>query len=215
MKHVFSSKWLFAAMLLFIGTQPASAQTLKEFFNSSEVPLTYLGVDFTQAKVFNDIAANAMDIRDRQFAAINQVIINEPKKYDFQKAFSKSTVTNDISFVNAKNAKIDAEKIIEANSADEMRFKKATIESIVKGYNFKGKKGIGLMFIMESMNKASAQGAMYVTLIDLASGKVLLTERMTAKAAGFGFRNYWAKTIAEVLKDIQKSEYKEWKANAG
>ena len=215
MKHVFSSKWLFAAMLLFIGTQPASAQTLKEFFNSSEVPLTYLGVDFTQAKVFNDIAANAMDIRDRQFAAINQVIINEPKKYDFQKAFSKSTVTNDISFVNAKNAKIDAEKIIEANSADEMRFKKATIESIVKGYNFKGKKGIGLMFIMESMNKASAQGAMYVTLIDLASGKVLLTERMTAKAAGFGFRNYWAKTIAEVLKDIQKSKYKEWKANAG
>ena len=215
MKHVFSSKWLFAAMLLFIGTQPASAQTLKEFFNSSEVPLTYLGVDFTQAKVFNDSAANAMDIRDRQVAAINQVIINEPKKYDFQKAFSKSTVTNDISFVNAKNAKIDAEKIIEANSADEMRFKKATIESIVKGYNFKGKKGIGLMFIMESMNKASAQGAMYVTLIDLASGKVLLTERMTAKAAGFGFRNYWAKTIAEVLKDIQKSEYKEWKANAG
>ena len=215
MKHVFSSKWLFAAMLLFIGAQPASAQTLKEFFNSSEVPLTYLGVDFTQAKVFNDIAANAMDIRDRQFAAINQVIINEPKKYDFQKAFSKSTVTNDISFVNAKNAKIDAEKIIEANSADEMRFKKATIESIVKGYNFKGKKGIGLMFIMESMNKASAQGAMYVTLIDLASGKVLLTERMTAKAAGFGFRNYWAKTIAEVLKDIQKSKYKEWKANAG
>ena len=215
MKHVFSSKWLFAAMLLFIGTQPASAQTLKEFFNSSEVPLTYLGVDFTQAKVFNDIAANAMDIRDRQFAAINQVIINEPKKYDFQKAFSKSTVTNDISFVNAKNAKIDAEKIIEANSADEMKIKKATIESIVKGYNFKGKKGIGLMFIMESMNKASAQGAMYVTLIDLASGKVLLTERMTAKAAGFGFRNYWAKTIAEVLKDIQKSEYKEWKANAG
>ena len=215
MKHVFSSKWLFAAMLLFIGTQPASAQTLKEFFNSSEVPLTYLGVDFTQAKVFNDIAANAMDIRDRQFAAINQVIINEPKKYDFQKAFSKSTVTNDISFVNAKNAKIDAEKIIEANSADEMRFKKATIESIVKGYNFKGKKGIGLMFIMESMNKASAQASMYVTLVDLASGKVLLTERMTAKAAGFGFRNYWAKTIAEVLKDIQKSEYKEWKANAG
>ncbi|HTN05840.1 hypothetical protein [Agriterribacter sp.] len=214
MKHVFSSKWLFAAILLLMGTRPVSAQTLKEFFNSSEVPLTYLGVDFTQSKVLNDIAANAMDIRDRQFAAINQVIVNEPKKYDFQKALSKSDVTNDVSFVNAKNAKIDAEKIIES-SADEVRFTKATIESIVKGYKFTGKKGIGLMFIMESMNKASAQASMYVTLVDLASGKVLLTERMTAKAAGFGFRNYWAKTIAEVLKDIQKSKYKEWKANAG
>ena len=215
MKQVLSLKWLLAIVFLLAGTQPLSAQTLKDFFNSSEVPLTYLGVDFTRAKVFNDIAANAMDIRDRQFAAINQVIVNEPKKYDFQKALSKSNVTNDISFVNAKNAKIDAEKIIESNSADEVRFTKATIESIVKGYKFAGKKGIGLMFIMESMNKASAQASMYVTFIDLASGKVLLTERMTAKAAGFGFRNYWAKTVYEVLDDIKKSKYKEWKANAG
>ena len=215
MKQVLSLKWLLAIVFLLAGTQSLSSQTLKEFFNSSEVRLTYLGIDFTQAKVFNDIAANAMDIRDRQFAAINQVIVNEPKKYDFQKALSKSNVTNDISFVNAKNAKIDAEKIIESNSADEVRFTKATIESIVKGYKFAGKKGIGLMFIMESMNKASAQASMYVTFIDIASGKVLLTERMTAKAAGFGFRNYWAKTVYEVLDDIKKSKYKEWKANAG
>ena len=215
MKQLLSFKWLFAIIFLIAGAQALSAQTLKEFFNSSEVPLTYLGVDFTRAKVFNDIAANAMDIRDRQFAAINQVIVNEPKKYDFQKALSKSSVTNDISFVNAKNAKIDAEKIIEANSADEVRFTKATIESVVKGYKFTGKKGIGLMFIMERMNKASAQASMYVTFIDLASGKVLLTERMTAKAAGFGFRNYWAKTVYEVLDDIKKSKYKEWKASAG
>ncbi|HRP55266.1 hypothetical protein [Agriterribacter sp.] len=215
MKQLPAFKWLFAAVFLLTGAQPLSAQTLKEFFNSSEVPLTYLGVDFTHAKVLNDIAANAMDIRDRQFAAINQVIVNEPKKYDFQKALSTSNVTNDISFVNAKNAKIDAEKIIESGSADEVRFTKATIESIVKGYKFTGKKGIGLMFIMESMNKASAQASMYVTFIDLSSGKVLLTERMTAKAAGFGFRNYWAKTVYEVLNDIRKSKYKEWKASAG
>jgi hypothetical protein len=215
MKRLLAFQWLFATIFLLAGAQPSAAQTLKEFFNSSEVPLIYLGVDFTHAKVLNDIAANAMDIRDRQFAAINQVIVNEPKKYDFQKAFSKSNVTNDISFVNAKNAKTDAEKIIESASADEVRFTKATIESIVKGYKFTGKKGVGLMFIMESMNKASSQASMYVTFIDLASGKVLLTERMTAKAAGFGFRNYWAKTVYEVLDDIKKTKYKEWKASAG
>lgn len=201
--------------LLFIMAvcQVASAQTLKDFFSSSEVPLTYLGVDFTQAKVLNEIAANAMDIRDRQFAAINQVIVNEPKKYDFQKAFSKTVVTNDISLTNEKNGKIDAEKIV---ATEEPKFTNVTIESIVKGYNFSGKKGIGLMFVMESMNKATATASMYVTLIDLSSKKVLLTERMTAKPAGFGFRNYWAKTIYEVLDDIKKSKYKDWKkANGG
>lgn len=215
MKRIFSLKWFFALLLLPAAAQPVSAQTLKEFFNSSEVPLTYLGVDFTQAKVLNDAVTNAMDIRDRQFAAINGVIVNEPKKYDFQKALSKTTVTNDLSFVNAKNAKVDAEKIMGSGDVKDDRFTKATIESIVKGYSFSGKKGIGLMLIMETMNKASVTASMYVTFIDLASGKVLLTDRMTAKAAGFGFRNYWAKTVDVVLKDIAKSKYKEWKAKAG
>lgn len=211
MKRTIKPLFMVLAIALFAGIQQISAQSLKEFFNSSEVPLTYLGVDFTHAKILNEIAANNMDIRDRQFPAINQVIVNEPKKYDFQKVFSKSTVTNDISQVNAKNAKIDAEKIIES-SPDALHLKKTDIDGIIKGYDFGGKKGIGLMFIMESMNKASAEAAMYVTLIDLSGRKVLLTERMTAKAAGFGFRNYWAKTVYEVLNEIKKSKYKEWQA---
>lgn len=215
MKRMFTLHYLMTFFMVLTGFQTLQAQSLKDFFNSSEVPLTYLGVDFTHAVVLNDIAANAMDIRDRQYAAINQVIVNEPKKYDFQKAFVKSAVTNDISLVNAKNAKIDAEKIIGSGDVKEDRFTKSTVESIVKGYSFPGKKGIGLMFIMETMNKASATASMYATLIDLSSGKVLLTERFTAKAAGFGFRNYWAKTVDAVLDQIEKSKYKEWKAKAG
>jgi hypothetical protein len=200
--------------ILLILSFSLKAQTLKEFFNSSEVPLVFLGVDFTHAKVLNDITANAMDIRDRQYAAINQVIVNEPKKYDFQKAFNKTNVTNDITQVVAKNSKIDAEKIVES-SADEVHLKPADVSAIVRSYNFSGKKGIGVMFIMETMNKASAQASMYVALIELPSGKVLLTERFTEKAAGFGFRNYWAKTIWAALEDIRKGKYKEWKSANG
>lgn len=200
--------------ILLILSFSLKAQTLKEFFNSSEVPLVFLGVDFTHAKVLNDITANAMDIRDRQYAAINQVILNEPKKYDFQKAFNKTNVTNDITQVVAKNSKIDAEKIVES-SADEVHLKPADVSAIVRSYNFSGKKGIGVMFIMETMNKASAQASMYIALIELSSGKVLLTERFTEKAAGFGFRNYWAKTIWAALEDIRKGKYKEWKSANG
>lgn len=211
MKRTITLTLLVFFTVLLAGVQQLPAQSLKEFFSSSEVPLTYLGVDFTHAKILNEATVNNMDIRDRQFPAINQVIVNEPKKYDFQKAFSKSTVNNDISFVNAKNAKIDAEKIAESSS-DAVHLKKTDIDAIIKGYDFGGNKGIGLMFIMESMNKASAEAAIYVTLVDMSGRKVLLTERMVAKAAGFGFRNYWAKTIFEVLDDIKKSKYKEWKA---
>ena len=214
MRSIFKGITTGLTAILLILSFSLKAQTLKEFFNSSEAPLVFLGIDFTHAKVLNDITANAMDIRDRQYAAINQVVVNEPKKYDFQKAFNKTNVTSDITQAVAKNSKIDAEKIVES-SADEVHLKPADVSAIVKSYNFSGKKGIGIMFIMETMNKASAQASMYVALIELPSGKVLLTERFTEKAAGFGFRNYWAKTIWAALEDIRKGKYKEWKSANG
>jgi hypothetical protein len=94
-----------------------------------------------------------------------------------------------------------------------LRLAKSDIESIVKGYNFEGKKGIGLMFIMESMNKSAKQGNMYVTFIDMASRKVLFTERMSGEAGGFGFRNYWVRPVSEVIEKIQKSKYKQWRSS--
>lgn len=214
MKSIFKSFVPGLFMILLVSPFALRAQTLKEFFNSSEVPLVYLGIDFTHAKVLNDITANAMDIRDRQYAAINQVVVNEPKKYDFQKAFSKTNVTNDINLTAEKNSKIDAGKIVESSS-NEVHLMPSDVDAIVKSYNFSGKKGVGVMFIMETMNKTSAQATLYVALIDLPSGKVLLTERFTEKAAGFGFRNYWAKTIWGALEDIRKEKYKEWKSANG
>jgi hypothetical protein len=200
------------AFFLVCGTlQSVMAQTAKDIFNSSETPITYLGIDFTNAKLIGDPGADAIDIRNRYFSSINEVVINEPKKYDLQKALEKSNVSNDLSFVRAKNEKVDADKIKSSSSSDANRFSKSTIEDIVKGYNFGGKKGVGLMFIMESMDKTAKQGSMYVTFIDMASRKVILTERMTGEAGGFGFRNYWVKPVSDVIEKIQKRKYKEWK----
>jgi hypothetical protein len=67
------------------------------------------------------------------------------------------------------------------------------------------------VFIVEGLNKPGAKGSMYVTFIDMATKKVLFSERMVGKAGGFGYKNYWAKSVFEVLEDIQKSKYKEWK----
>lgn len=191
----------------------ASAQSLKDFFNNAETPVTWLGIDFTQAKVLNEAAVTPTAIK-QNFAGINQLILNEPKKFFVDVAFNKPDISKDISFVNAKNDKVDPDKIVETSS-DEVRFKKETIESIVKSYSFGDKKGIGVMFIAEVLNKASVTGAFYVTIIDMGSRKVLLTERMTAKPAGFGFRNYWAKTVHEILKQIEKGKYNEWKSANG
>lgn len=200
---------LLASLFFVVNSQ---AQTLKEFFNNG-TPITYLGVDFTQARVIGEAVTDANDIRDRFFSSINNVIVGEPKKYDLAATF-RAQVTTDVDAVKKRNAAINTETIKSGNTADFNRLKPADIDKLVKGFDFGGKKGIGLLFVMDGMSKAEAAANVYVTLIDMSSKKVLLTDKVKGKAGGFGFRNYWVRPIYEVLKDINDHKYREWKQKA-
>ena len=188
------------------------SQTAKEVFNNSETPLTYLGIDFTKARLIDDAVANETDIRDRQFAAINEVVVNEPKKYDIKGAFHKSAIDHDLALVARRNSKINTETIKSTNTSDFSRLKESDILALVKGFDFENKKGVGILFVMEGMSKAEKAASIWVTLIDMKSKKVMLAERIESKvAAGFSFRNYWASSIKNLLDTIDKKKYKEWK----
>jgi hypothetical protein len=198
---------LLAATLSVVSTQ---AQTLKDFFSSSE-PLTYLGIDFTQARVIGEPVMDANDIRDRNFPAINAVVVNEPKKYDIAGAFHK-TVNTDLALVKEHNETTNTATLKSDNASDYNRLKQADVEKLIKSYNFNGKKGVGLLFVMDGMSKAEKAANVYVTLVDMGTKKVLLAEKIEGKAQGFGFRNYWAYTIHKVLEEVEKHKYKDWKA---
>jgi len=77
--------------------------------------------------------------------------------------------------------------------------------------------GVGLLFVMETMRKIDKKGdaAIWVTLVNMKTKKVLMTERIITKATGIGFRNYWASTIKEVIEEIDKKKYKEWRTKYG
>src|SRR5688572_24658962 len=123
MKRAVTFLWLVAIAGLL---QPVFSQSAKEIFNSG-TPITYLGVDFTQARLINDAGASATDLKEKHFPGINQVVINEPKKYDLEKAFKKP-ITNDISVTEKVNANIDADKIKSSSSSDESRLDEAAIQ---------------------------------------------------------------------------------------
>jgi len=197
-------------LLLCLINANSYGQTLKEFFKDKTIPLTYLGVDFTSATIQGE-TATANDIRDK-FEPINTVIVTEVKKYDVAGAFKRSTATNDLDMINKLNAGANVEKMKTINISDleKNMLKPEDVKKHVKAYDLSGKKGIGLVFVVDGMSKTNKEATMYVTLIDLAKKKVLLVERMTGKAQGFGLRNYWAYTIYKVLNDIEKHKYSDW-----
>ncbi len=215
MKNFLQLKWMLALLLISVTCSHLSAQNLKEVFSNTETPITYLGIDFTQARLIN-LSELPSDIRDRHYPAINDLIVNEPKKYDVAGAFNKSNINSDIGLVAKRNATINLEEMKSTNTADYNRLKSSDIDKLVSGFDFAGKKGIGLLFVMDGMSKANKGAGMWVTLVDMATKKVLLTEMIVGKTSiGFGFRNYWANPVEEVIKQIGKKKYKEWKASYG
>jgi hypothetical protein len=216
MKHVNRSLGLLLFSLIMGSLQPAQSQTLKEFFNDSNVPLFYLGIDFTKAKVIDDANANEEDIKERQYNGINELVITEAKKYDVKGAFHHSNIDHDLGYVNKRNTAVNAALIKSSSSSDFHRLNADSIAALVRGFDFGGKKGIGLLIVMEAMSKSEKSSSAWITFVDMGAKKVLMTERVEGKASmSFGFRNYWATTVKNLLEAIEKKKYNEWKTKYG
>ena len=229
MKRTQKLSWLFAFVLFFGSSTQIFSQTIKEFFSNGSTALTYLGIDYSKNKIINYPEGDVSDIKGRLYNSMNEVVINEmAKNYDITGAFGRSSgVTTDITGVTEKNEKINASEIMSSSTSDFNRFTASDIAGCVKTLNLKGKEGIGLVFIMEAMKKGEktiegkktkqekSYGAVWVTLIDMKTKKVLMTERMEEEATGFGFRNFWVSIIKKSITEIDKSAYKSWKNKYG
>ena len=207
----FFIKVLFSALLLFFITY-GKAQSLKEVYHNKYSGFIYLGIDFSKCKLLDK--GNPDDIKGRLYDEINQVILSENKKYNIAKSFNKLEIDYDISSVIKHNSRIKIDDIISFASSDFNRLTEADIVATVNELNFNGKKGIGLVFIVEAMKKSDEQSKMatWVTFIEMESNKILMTERVVSEVkGGFGFRNYWASGIKNLIDKIEEKKYDEWK----
>lgn len=202
----------FSVLLSCLAVQTLNAQKTKDVFNA-DTPLTYLGIDFTKVKIIGETNNPAWEIRDKFFSTINSVIVNEPKKYDLRSTFQKAEVNFNLDPVMEKNSKAEIEGMVSLNSSDVNSLDSKAISQIAKGYKLNDKKGIGLLIIMETMNKTQTRATMHFTFIDMANGNMLFSEKVSGKPRGFGFRNYWAGSVYDALGEIEKQRYNSWKTN--
>ena len=212
---------LILTSIFVISTSISFAQhTAQDFLSGDEI--VWYGLDFSKAKFIGafDQGAGAApvtgyELKTKYMLAWNMLIVNESAKYDLKRTLKKTSVFNDLSIVEKTNSKIDDDKIMSFN---DYKFDDAdkTINSIINGYAVGEKKqGIGVVFIVESFNKGQQQGTVYVTIFDIKTKKVLIKEKIIGKAGGIGIRNYWAKSIFNVMVQVEKTFYKQWKKNNG
>lgn len=187
-----------------------AVQTLQAQVSVKDKSITFFGLDFSKCKmVGTDGFSNPSDITGRMFGEWNNLIVNEKAKYDVKYAFNKTEVTYDFSIVEKRNATVKAAELVTNNS---YQIDAKTVGTVIKGYTGKTK-GLGIVLVVEKFDKTEELASVFVTYFDIAGRKVLLTERVTAKPVGFGFRNYWAGAIAKILKDCH-NKTSGWEASA-
>lgn len=202
------ASWLFTVMILFVSSITV-AQTKADIFSGS-AEITWLGMDFTQTKFigsatqFKDAGEiSSSEFRDKYIPSWNQLFINEQKKYDVAKAVKRAEVKYAMAVTEKANNSIKG-NFFSDDPNDFKKLDEQKIANLVKGYDFQGKSGIGLIFFIDGMSKSKESASGWITFVDMKSKKVLHTQYETGEAGGFGFKNYWAKSFHNMLKSTAK-----------
>ena len=198
---------LFTSILLLALAFGANAQTgTAPSLQGTKV--TFLGLDFTQAHFVGNVGfTNPDEIQNRILEEWNSVLMIEDEKYNLMgplKLLKENSETNTAALM-ALNKSVSVKDII-SNEAPEVLTADEIRKSVSK-YNVKEKEGIGVSYVVETFNKLKTEARIWVTFIDLATGKVISTELYVGKPAGIGFRNYWLGAVTDVH-DQLKRKYK-------
>ncbi|WP_320053231.1 hypothetical protein [uncultured Acetobacteroides sp.] len=188
-------KVLCAALLLFsfvfaFGQKDKSAEA------KEAKSITFYGVDFSLSKAFGVGESPAM--LKNAFDNINLLFTTEAKKYNIYSFFSKDEVVSSFDMVNKLNRGIDESALYGTNK--QFSLTSDEIAKHVKAYKTEGN-GVALIFIGERLDKLDGLGTFHVVFFDKKTKAILLDRVSSAKAFGFGLRNYWASSIYKIMKE--------------
>ena len=178
------------------------SQNTADFANAKD--WTWFGIDYTNCYFISPIDFPNLTDLESKISAWNDLVVVERAKY-IEKTLKGRKISYYTDMVKDLNSEIDVKSRLSDDDFKSTHMESPMIQEIVSKYSIpKEMTGVGLVFIAESYSKPNVQGAYYVTFFDIATKRVLSTERMLGKASGFGLRNYWANSYYVVLKAIGK-----------
>lgn len=191
----------------------ASAQSFGEFIKNTELPVTFLGVDFSTARYYGPPLTVDQGEMKEQFTKINELLENESEKYDLAKALHRTVPTKYAIYVAEKaNQKIDPSTIIVPSSTPPRApFTSQNVQEQVSSYTYPaGSSGVGLVFVVESLKKGTEEEIFWAVFVDMSTKQVLYSGKTSGSGAGFGFRNHWAHPLYAGIQSM-KYNYAQWK----
>ncbi len=182
---------------------PAKAQELPKAVTDPNLAITWLGLDFEEALIIGDASLDMPSFTGIYAKRINDMIVNQPQRYDLSKYLKKTTVNYEVSMLEESNAHIFTDNFV-PTAPGVKSFSAEEIADLVTHYSFKDTEGIGVVLIVRSMNKTKGKLTANLTYIDMAAKTVLYSKEFTVSTGGVEWAAYWANAVRRVLIDMQE-----------
>jgi hypothetical protein len=201
--RIIMKKILIAMLLLNV----AGVTFVRAAETASPNTLVWCGLDYSKVKMIGTLDfRNPDQIFPGMLTAWNGLFMTEMLP---QLEKMAGSVRTDLQAVQQSNEKAKAAQIEHKDgSSDEMvkptHITEADIAGMVTSYKLENSQGLGLVFIMDRLVKAQEMVCVHVVFFDVASRKVVRSERVCGKAGGIGFRNFWFRPVKDTVKQLPK-----------
>ncbi len=181
-----------------------------DVFDSKD--MVFYGLDFTKARFDENGGTTAFvtpaTMQDKYFPALNELMINERKKYDVAKSYNKENV--EYYFDMADEYNLDYDIYGSFVDDDEMiKLSSEQIEDVVAKYQDSEHTGLGLIYVVDLVYHQRNTITIQIAFFDIETGETLLVKKARGEMKGFSIRNYYAGGIYQIIKESAKS-YKKW-----
>ena len=166
--------------------------------------MTFYGIDFSKGRVYG--TADEPEKLRKAFGDINMLFIMEPEKYDVAKFVGKPMNDIRIDAVTNMNDTIPLDSIktvVKGHTIGDSAIVQTVKDLCIVSYNH----GMGLVMIMETLDKPAELGTFVFVLFDIDTRNVISHWKLSGEPGGFGLRNYWAHSVYEALEKVKT--YKE------
>ena len=127
---------LLIIFFLAINVKKSKAQSTADVF-SDNVPITYVGVDFTNARYYGNGEPFDGNVFTPLAKRINNLIITEYDKYNIEKAVKKE-VRLKIDVTDALNETVDGNKMLVEKAEEKDDLSEEKVAQIISNYDLKG-----------------------------------------------------------------------------
>ncbi len=179
----------------------------KDVFTQKSIVVS--GMDFTRARFVGKALADVGELKNKFFREWNDVLEDQKPKFDFGDFFNKENVIYDFASTNNRNSARSTGGMYSKSKVPSLS--QSSVQGVLYNLTLKQKHGIGALLVVEAFDDENDKAIVWVTLFDIASKKLLITERLTAGPHGGGLRNYWINAVYEIMVHVNRVSYAAWK----